>query len=56
MSWPKGEVNQEVLCYPQCKEGYTGNAFLCLENCPAKFNDEGTFCKKKQNHMVEEMV
>ena len=50
MSCPKGEVNQEGLCYPQCKEGYTGNAFLCWENCPAKFNDEGAFCKKTESY------
>lgn len=43
------ELYQEksgLLCYPKCKKGYTGVAFVCWQDCPPGFKDHGAFCAK----------
>lgn len=35
-----------LLCYPKCKSGYTGLAFVCWQDCPKGFRDDGAFCAK----------
>lgn len=41
-----GEHKSGALCYPKCKAGYTGVAFVCWQNCPPGFHDIGAFCQK----------
>jgi hypothetical protein len=41
------ESDGGLLCYPKCKPGYTGHAFLCWQDgCPTGFRDDGAFCAK----------
>lgn len=40
------EQKQGLLCYPQCKAGYTGFVATCFQNCPAGFKDIGALCAK----------
>lgn len=35
-----------LLCYPKCKEGYTGVGPVCWQNCPDGFRDDGAYCYK----------
>ena len=35
-----------LLCYPYCKENFTGVGPVCWENCPDVFHDDGAFCRK----------
>lgn len=35
-----------LLCYPKCRDGYTGVAFVCWQNCPSGFTDTGAHCLK----------
>jgi hypothetical protein len=41
-----GADKSGALCYPNCREGYTGVAFVCWENCPPGYHDDGAFCRK----------
>jgi len=40
----KGFELQGALCYPLCKENYTGVGPVCWENCPEGYTDIGAFC------------
>lgn len=35
-----------LLCYPKCKEGYSGVGPVCWQNCPSGFRDDGAYCYK----------
>jgi hypothetical protein len=35
-----------LLCYPQCRSGFSGVSFVCWQDCPAEFRDDGAFCAK----------
>lgn len=35
-----------LLCYPKCRDGYKGVAFVCWQNCPTGFTDTGAHCLK----------
>ena len=39
-----------MLCYPPCKEGYTGLSHLCWTVCPPGFANGGVFCDKPAGH------
>src|SRR5579871_745151 len=41
---------QGLLCYPQCKAGYTGLLFVCWQDCPEGFTNHGAFCRKPESH------
>ncbi|MBX3265733.1 MAG: hypothetical protein KF831_03425 [Acidobacteria bacterium] len=44
---PEGTEKNGLLCYPQCREGFTGNGPVCWQTeCPEGFNDIGAFCQK----------
>lgn len=34
------------LCYPYCREGYSGVGPVCWEDCPPDFIDDGAFCRQ----------
>lgn len=34
------------LCFPKCKDGYTGVGPVCWQDCPDDFRDDGAFCAK----------
>ncbi len=40
------EHKSGLVCYPQCRSGFTGSAFVCWANCPSGFHDIGMFCQK----------
>lgn len=33
-----------LLCYPPCKQGYSGNGPVCWEKCPAGKSDCSALC------------
>lgn len=35
-----------LLCYPKCRENYTGVGPVCWQNCINGFRDDGAFCFK----------
>jgi hypothetical protein len=41
---PDGEVYDAGLCYPACKEGYTGVGPVCWEKCPTGYTNLGLTC------------
>ena len=45
-SCPAGEQKDGALCYPDCKDDFTGVGPVCWENCPDKFPDQGAYCGK----------
>ena len=45
-SCPDGWERSGELCYPACEAGYTGDAFVCWQNCPDGFDDTGADCLK----------
>src|SRR6185295_4111614 len=36
----------DLLCYPQCRAGFSGVGPVCWQDCPAGFRDDGAFCAK----------
>jgi hypothetical protein len=40
------EEKQGLLCYPACKDGYTGVLNTCYKNCPDGYTDNLAFCLK----------
>ncbi|MFN7924687.1 MAG: hypothetical protein U0Q16_31585 [Bryobacteraceae bacterium] len=40
------QQKQGLLCYPKCKDGYTGFVASCFQNCPSGFTDSGAVCTK----------
>jgi hypothetical protein len=40
------EEKSGLLCYPPCKDGYTGVGPVCWQNCPSNFRNDGSFCAK----------
>src|SRR5438105_3513447 len=44
---PSGsELSYDGLCYPVCKEGYSGVGPVCYGNCPAGYPSQGALCGK----------
>lgn len=42
-----GEYDKSgLLCYPKCRDNYKGVSFVCWQNCPAGYRDDGAFCAK----------
>jgi hypothetical protein len=41
-----GYEQSVALCYPRCRDGYSGNGPLCLTNCPSNYRDDGLYCFK----------
>lgn len=46
MSCPPDQELQAGLCYPNCRDGYTGLGPICWQTCPPDFNDAGFVCMK----------
>jgi hypothetical protein len=46
---PTGKVNQDGLCYPPCREGFTGVGPVCWGRCEAGFDDHGATCYREPN-------
>ena len=42
----KGLQKDAALCYPYCKDDFTGVGPVCWQNCPAGFRDDGAYCAK----------
>lgn len=40
------QQKQGLLCYPKCRDGYTGFVASCFQNCPEGFTDSGAVCTK----------
>lgn len=40
-----GEQQDGGLCYPTCKDGYSGVGPVCWQNCPANYTDVGALCR-----------
>ena len=38
------------LCYPYCRNGYTGVGPVCWQNCPSGFPDTGADCLKPSSY------
>jgi hypothetical protein len=49
-SCPEGYEKQGLLCYPICKEGYTGFVTGCYQNCPLGWQDTGLICQKPSSY------
>lgn len=47
---PDGEDYDAGLCYPKCKEDYSGKGPVCWGNCPSNFKDIGAFCEKPSSY------
>lgn len=48
---PPGTIPDETggpvgLCYPKCKDGYTGVGPVCWQICPSDYTNTGVFCSK----------
>ena len=43
-----GAIGQDTCwrTYPKCRPGFTGVGFVCWEDCPSGFRDDGAFCAK----------
>lgn len=35
-----------LLCYPNCRDNFTGVGPVCWQNCPSAFRDDGAYCFK----------
>lgn len=40
------KVADASLCYPKCKDGYSGVGPVCYSNCPDGWTDDGAFCRR----------
>jgi hypothetical protein len=40
------QVKSGLLCYPECKPGYTNVAGVCWQQCPQGFSSTGVGCAK----------
>lgn len=49
-----GTFQSGALCYPGCKDGYTGAGPVCWQTCPTTHRDDGAFCRR-DNGFVKEM-
>ena len=38
------------LCYPECRDGFSGNGPLCLSNCPSGFRNDPLHCGKPSSY------
>ena len=47
---PANTQRDGALCYPFCKENYTGVGPVCWEDCPNSFRDDGMFCYKPKSY------
>jgi len=43
---PADKEKQLALCYPRCREGFTGVGPVCWQDCPSGYRDDGAFCAK----------
>lgn len=43
---PSGDVYDAGLCYPECREGFSGIGPVCYGNCPPNTSDSGAICIK----------
>ena len=41
-----GQHQSANLCYPWCREGYTGQGPVCWQDCQEGYTDDGAFCRK----------
>lgn len=39
-----------ALCYPKCREGFSGNGPVCWQNCPSGIRDDGGHCFKPDSY------
>ncbi|KAG2433331.1 hypothetical protein HXX76_008396 [Chlamydomonas incerta] len=46
---PDKDYDGAAICYDKCAAGYTGNSFMCWQNCPANKGliDCGSYCAPK---------
>ena len=42
---PQGKEKEVALCYPKCKNGFTGRGPLCLGSCPNGYKNLEVTCK-----------
>merc|ERR1712151_900940 len=42
----EGLVQSGLLCYPPCRQNFTGVGPVCWQNCQFGFRDDGAFCFK----------
>jgi hypothetical protein len=49
-----GTEKDELLCYPECPQGFTGKGPVCWQNCPLGFIDTGAFCLKPSSYDLGE--
>jgi hypothetical protein len=42
---PNAEKNG-LLCYPPCREGFSGAGPVCWQRCPEGYTDDGAFCRR----------
>jgi hypothetical protein len=47
-----GQENDAGLCYPPCRDGYTGAGPVCwsLTKCPSGYRDDGLYCFKPDSY------
>jgi hypothetical protein len=43
-------------CFPKCPSGYSRADFLCWQDCPANFRNDGAFCFKPGNYQRDKYV
>eukprot|EP01087_Luapelamoeba_hula_P005849 TRINITY_DN1589_c0_g1_i1.p1 TRINITY_DN1589_c0_g1~~TRINITY_DN1589_c0_g1_i1.p1 ORF type:complete len:266 (+),score=4.92 TRINITY_DN1589_c0_g1_i1:31-798(+) len=44
---PSGTEQSGLLCYPPCRNGYTGVGPVCWQQCPPGFVDVGALCQPR---------
>jgi hypothetical protein len=42
--------NSNSLCYASCRQGYTGNGPLCVQDCPSGFDQTDLSCTKPSSY------
>ena len=47
---PADKEKDDLLCYPKCRDGYSGVGPVCWQTCPSDFSDALTFCNKPSSY------
>jgi len=45
-----GDEKDGLLCYPVCRNGFSGVGPVCWQNCPEGFPDTGADCLKPSSY------
>lgn len=53
---PAGRELDTGLCYPVCRNGYSGSLTMCIEDCPAGFETDPLTCRKDVVVLAKDII